>query len=167
MNTSKIKSICIAILSFILFVYLVLFINSLTNHEKVGFFNIRFYIMPADSTEMELNKGDMVFAKTIKPEKIKENDKVLYKKDDVIYVEKVINASNNNGRVNLVINDKKEVENAQIIGKVIGKASRIGNTALFVQSPLGTFNIVILAICIIVIVRKIIGKTENDANEEG
>ena len=167
MNTSKIKSICIAILSFILFVYLVLFINSLTNHEKVGFFNIRFYIMPADSTEMELNKGDMVFAKTIKPEKIKENDKVLYKKDDVIYVEKVINASSNNGRVNLVINDKKEVENAQIIGKVIGKASRIGNTALFVQSPLGTFNIVILAICIIVIVRKIIGKTENDANEEG
>ena len=133
MNTSKIKSICIAILSFILFVYLVLFINSLTNHEKVGFFNIRFYIMPADSTEMELNKGDMVFAKTIKPE----------------------------------INEKKEVENAQIIGKVIGKASRIGNTALFIQSPLGTFNIVILAICIIVIVRKIIGKTENDANEEG
>ncbi len=167
MNTSKIKNICIIILSIILFVYLVLFINSLTNHEKVGFFNIRFYIMPADSVEMGLNKGDMVFAKTIKPEKIKENDKVLYKKDDVIYVEKVISASNNNGKVNLVINEKNEVENAQIIGKVIGKASRIGNTALFVQSPLGTFNIIILAICIIVIVRKIIGKTENDANEEG
>ncbi len=169
MNSGKIKNICIVILSIILFVYLVLFVNSLMHNEKVGFFNARFYIMPEDSKELQLNEGDLVVARTIKPEKLKENDKVLYRKDDLLYVKQIASVSSLDGRVNLVVKQSSEqanenVDDAKIIGKVIGKVSRIGNVALFVQSPLGTFNVIILIVCIVIIIKKIFRKTENDAN---
>lgn len=170
MNSSKIKNICIAILSVILFVYLVLFINSLMNNEKVGFFNIRFYIMPTDSLEMDLHQGDLVIAKTIKTNKIKENDKVLYRKDNVIGVNCVSSVEDNNGNVKISIKESgsgsNNIENAQVIGKVIGNVRRMGNVAMFIQSPFGTLNLCILVICVVIIIRKISKKTEKNANEE-
>ena len=171
MKSSKIKNICIVILSIILFVYLVLFVNSLMKNEKVGFFNIRFYIMPADSVEMDLYEGDLVIARTIKPDKVKENDKVLYRKDNIIGVNSVSSVENKNGNVSISVKGNKStgndnIDNAQIIGKVTGKIRRMGNVAMFIQSPLGTMNVILLVACVIIIIRKISKKTEKNANEE-
>ena len=169
-RTEKIQNICIVLLSIILFVYLAIGFNSMMNGDKMGFFNLRFYIMSSDSAEAGTSTGDLIIAKSIKMNNIKENDDIIYTLDDKMYVKKVIGTENNNGNVNIfvendniILNDS--VQNAKISGKVIGKIRGVGNIALFIQSPMGTVNMLLIAICIFIIINKIIKNNEDNKED--
>lgn len=174
MKTKKIRNICIIFLFIILFIYLSICINSYVNGNKIGIFSLRFYIMSSDSSESDVSSGDLVIAKSIKTEDIKENDDIIYKRNDSMVVKKVKIIENNNGNINFYIEDdniisNEKIENAQIIGKVIFKIKGFGNFALFIQSPMGTLNILVIAICIIVIIKKIsksVQESKDDLSNE-
>lgn len=170
MKTKKIRNICIIFLFIILFIYLSICINSYVNGNKIGIFSLRFYIMSSDSSESDVSSGDLVIAKSIKTEDIKENDDIIYKRNDSMVVKKVKIIENNNGNINFYIEDdniisNEKIENAQIIGKVIFKIKGFGNFALFIQSPMGTLNILVIAICIIIIIKKI-SKSVQDSKDD-
>lgn len=145
MKNSKIRNICIVGLVLILFVYLVICINSYMNNSKVGFFSTRFYIMSSDCPEANVYTGDLVFAKSIKTEDIKENDNIIFKKDDKMIAKKVTRVENNNGIVNFYIenddsNFNERLENVQIVGKIVSKVKGIRKCCFIYSKPIGNFK---------------------------
>ena len=187
MESKKIRNTCIVLLFIILFVYLVIFVNSIMNGNKVGFFSYRFYIMSTDSTESDTNVGDLIIAKNVKAKDIKVNDSIIFKKNDSMVIKKVIGTDENDGNTNIYIeNDSvifnENIQNAQIYGKVVHIVKGLGNVARFIQSPLGSINILLIVLCIFIIIKKISAnmksedvetnenkeseKNENDNHEE-
>ena len=167
----SIKTICIVLLSLILFVYLTIGINSIMHGGKMGFFSLRFYIVSSDSYETNNSTGDSVVARSIKMTKIKENDNIIYKRNNTMAIKKVIKTENDNGKVNFVVeNDRllsnEKIENAEVMGKVLFTIKGAGNIALFIQSPLGTLNLILIALCIFIIIKKIINGNQEDSDKE-
>lgn len=162
----RLRNICIVFLFIVLFVYLSIGINSIMNKNKIGFFSWHFYIMSSDSPEAGVNTGDLVIAKGIKTQDIKENDNIIYKRKDEMIVKKIINKDKGND--NLYIQDSQMFtdENVQIIGKVLFKIKGLGNVALFIQSPLGTLNVLIIAICLLIVIKKISKSIQGEKNDE-
>jgi len=163
----KIKTLVIILLSIILFVYLVLGINSITHGGKLGFFSLRFYIMSDNSEESNTTTGDLVIAKKTKPNKIKANDNIIFKKDNSMYITNVTESKNNQGEstyfvkaTNMTTNEN--LNDVEILGKVITRIRGIGNIAMFIQSPLGTLNLLFITICIIILIKKIVEDNEDE-----
>ena len=170
MRNKRIRNICIIVLCVILFIYMVICVNSIMNKNKIGFFSYKFYIMSSDSLESNIKTGDLVIAKDIKVEDFKENDDVIYARKDNLIVKKVIRVDKNGSEVNLIIPNDKEIldekiENTHIEGKVVHVIRGLGNVALFIQSPMGTLNILIIAVCLFIIVKKI-GKEVKEKSED-
>ncbi|MBR2240206.1 MAG: hypothetical protein IJ890_02320 [Clostridia bacterium] len=165
----KVKNVCIIVLSIILFIYLVLGINSMMHGEKMGFFNLRFYIMSSDSKEANTTLGDLVIAKKININKIKENDNIIYKRDNKMFIKKVIKIDNEQGSNIFVKEDdvisNEIIENAEIMGKVLTVQKGFGNIALFIKSPIGAFNMLMIMICVIIIIKKLMKNSKNEINE--
>ena len=163
----KIKTLVIILLSIILFVYLVLGINSITHGGKLGFFSLRFYIMSDNSEESNTTTGDLVIARKTKPNKIKANDNIIFKKDNSMYITNVTESKNNQGEstyfvkaTNMTTNEN--LNDVEILGKVITRIRGIGNIAMFIQSPLGTLNLLFITICIIILIKKIVENNEDE-----
>jgi len=174
MKNKKIRNICIALLVLVLFIYIVIIANSLMNKTKVGFFSTKIYIMSSDSPEADIYSGDLVFAKNVQANEIQENDNIIFDRNNKLIVKKVTKVENKNGTNNFFIEEdetisNEKLENAQIIGKVVSKAPGVGNVAMFIQSPIGTLNVLIIIVCIIIIIKKInkeILNSENNYTEE-
>lgn len=165
------KTICIIILSIILFVFLTIGINNMTHGGKMGFFTLRFFIMSTDSSETSSSAGDLVVANKTKAAKIKENDIIIYKRNNVLAIKKVISMEDENGKTNLHIeNDKmltnEKIEDVEIMGKVLFTVKGIGNVAMFIQSPLGMLNIFLLICCIFIIISKMINGNKEVEEEK-
>ncbi len=163
----KIKTLVIILLSIILFVYLVLGINSITHGGKLGFFSLRFYIMSDNSEESNTTTGDLVIARKTKPNKIKANDNIIFKKDNSMYITNVTESKNNQGEstyfvkaTNMTTNEN--LNDVEILGKVITRIRGIGNIAMFIQNPLGTLNLLFITICIIILIKKIVENNEDE-----
>ena len=163
----KIKTLVIILLSIILFFYLVLGINSITHGGKLGFFSLRFYIMSDNSEESNTTTGDLVIARKTKPNKIKANDNIIFKKDNSMYITNVTESKNNQGEstyfvkaTNMTTNEN--LNDVEILGKVITRIRGIGNIAMFIQSPLGTLNLLFITICIIILIKKIVENNEDE-----
>ena len=105
---------------------------------------------------------------------IQENDNIIFDRNNKLIVKKVTKVENKNGTNNFFIEEdetisNEKLENAQIIGKVVSKAPGVGNVAMFIQSPIGTLNVLIIIVCIIIIIKKInkeILNSENNYTEE-
>ena len=159
--SEKIKDILIVVLSIVLVVYLVLGINSIAHGDKFGFFNLRFYIVSSDVNNSETSSYDLINTTKIKKEKVKENNTIVYKKNNRTYVDRVVLDKYNNLYVESEnINNQGSLQDIDVQGKVIGTAKGFGNLAIFLKSPLGVFNMVMIAVCVAIIIKKI-----NDNNK--
>lgn len=161
------KTVCIFVLLIILFVFLTIGVNNLAHGQKMGFFTLRFFIMSTDSTETESNAGDLIVGRKVRVNRIKENDDIIYRRNNKMIMKKVIKVEDDNGQTNIHIeNDKnlanEKVENTEIMAKVLFRVKGVGNIAVFIQSPLGMFNMLLIILCVFVLVGKII----NNNNEE-
>lgn len=171
MKNKRIRNISIISLFVILFTYLVILINSYMNGEQIGILSYRFYIMSSNNPETNTSSGDLIIAKSIKIEDIKQNDNIIYKKGTELIVRSVKSINNENGNINLFVdgsNDKpdEEIANAQIVGKVVTKVGGIGNVALFLKTPMGAINLLIILGCVIILIRKIGDSDEEELEKE-
>lgn len=171
MQGKKIRNITIAVLCMVLFIYLTIIIGSAMTGRKVGLFSLKFYIMSSDSADSNISSGDLVVGKNIKTEDIKAGDDIIYKRNNGMIVKKITSVKNNNGNVSLYIENDDVVsgesrQNMQIEGKVLFKISGFGNFALFIQSPMGALNILIIIICVFFLVRKISQVVQNNKIEQ-
>lgn len=166
----RIKTICIIVLSMILVVNLIIGIISITNGGKFGFYSLRFFIMSSDSDD--INAGDLVVANRVKASNLKENDTVIYKRNNSTIIKNIEKVNNTNNEINIYVMKTKinsgisneesyeRIENNDIMGKVLFKVRGVGNMAVFIKSPLGTLNFLLILLCIFIVVRKIIDGKE-------
>ena len=170
----KLKDIAIIILSIILLVYLILGITSMLHGDKMGFFNLRFYIMSSDSEETNSSLGDLVVAKKIKAKKIKKDDNIIYKRNNHVYAKKVIKTESQE-EIKIYVekistssneNSIEQIENDEIMAKVLFKVRGIGNIAVFIKSPLGLLNMIMIGLCIVIILKKMKRNEQDEDNDD-
>lgn len=171
-KVEKIKTICIIILSIILLINIIIGICSITNGGKFGFYSLRFFIMTYDSEETGTSTGDLVVANKTMPKWLKEDETIIYKKNNSMTIKKIEKIENSGDDVSIyVLNEKKnadnvvekeyeKIENKQIMGKYLFKNRGIGNMAMFIKSPLGKINLLLVILCIFIIAKKIIEKNK-------
>ena len=123
--------------------------------------------MSDNSEESNTTTGDLVIARKTKPNKIKANDNIIFKKDNSMYITNVTESKNNQGEstyfvkaTNMTTNEN--LNDVEILGKVITRIRGIGNIAMFIQSPLGTLNLLFITICIIILIKKIVENNEDE-----
>ena len=84
-----------------------------------------------------------------------------------MYITNVTESKNNQGEstyfvkaTNMTTNEN--LNDVEILGKVITRIRGIGNIAMFIQSPLGTLNLLFITICIIILIKKIVENNEDE-----
>lgn len=160
-KVDKIKDILIGLLSIVLVIYLILGINSIAHGDKFGFFNLRFYISSSDSSDASM--GDLVISRKIKAPKVKENDKIVYKRNNKVFINKVVNEKMDNTENQLCVinnNEKVSINDVDVVAKVLCTTKGFGNMAMFIKSPIGMLNMLLIALCIFIIVKKIISNKQ-------
>ena len=150
--------IVLAILSVILFVNMVILISSFVNPDEVpSFFGWKPFITLSGSMESEIYAGDLAIVKEVDTEELKKGDVIAFRQDDIVITHRIENIVMEDGRKRFVTKgdnnnteDIMPVYEDMIEGKYLFKISKLGNVAMFIQTPLGI--VVVLAIPILLLV---------------
>ena len=167
----KIFSILILIILIpILVVSSVILINSYKYPDKVpSFFGWKPFIVLSGSMESEISVGDIVVVKEVDTSKLKKGDIIAFKQNEVVITHRIDEIKNEDGITKYITKgdnnntqDKGYVLPEQIEGVFQYKVSRLGNLAMFVQTPIGM--IVCLSIPVIILV--VIQLNDNKKDKE-
>ena len=142
----KILSIIVLIILLpILFVNGVILLDSYMNPEEVpSFFGWKPFIVLSGSMETEIFAGDLVVVKEVDVNEIKENDIIAFKEDEIVITHRVVDIIQEDGVTKYItkgdnnnVEDKGYVLQEQVEGLYQFKVSRLGNLAMFTQTPMG------------------------------
>lgn len=143
----KILSIIIwAILIVVLFVNSVILISSFINKDEVpSFFGWKPFITLSGSMQSEIYAGDLAVVKEIDTSELKAGDIIAFRQDDIVITHRIINIVEENGQKRFItkgdynnFEDVYPVYEDMIEGKFMFKIAKLGNVAIFIQTPLGT-----------------------------
>ena len=140
-------SIIMIILCSILFVSGVILINSYIKPNEVpSFFGWKPFIVLSGSMETQIMTGDVVVVKEIDAKKLKENDIIAFKEDNNIVIThriiEIIKDENGDTKYKTKGDNNNEEDDGvvspeQIEGIYKFRIGKIGDLALFVQTPVG------------------------------
>lgn len=170
------------ILLSILFVSGVILVNSYIHPDEVpSFFGWKPFIVLSGSMEAQIMPGDIVVVKEVDVNTLKRNDIIAFKEDNVVITHRIIEVIEENGKVkyktkgdNNNIEDGGYVLQSQVEGLYQFRIGKLGNLALFIQTPIGmvvciSIPLMMLALVQIVDSRKgkeIIAEKEKSMEEE-
>ena len=142
----KIISILVVIILIpILFVSVVILANSYIHPNEVpSFFGWKPFIVLSGSMETEIYSGDVAVVKEVNVDELKENDIIAFKTGEIVVTHRIEKVIEENGQMKYITkgdNNKTEdngyVLPEQVEGKYQFKVSRLGNLAMFAQTPTG------------------------------
>lgn len=134
--------------------------------ESVRLFGLQADVVQSGSMEPTLYKYDLVFAKRVSENEIQEDDIVVYKRNGIKYVHRVVSCENGvyvtQGDANNIPDEP--ITYANIEGKVVKSWSKIGGVVQFFQSIYGIIVIVavIVAVACIKTLVKVLRKDKGD-----
>ena len=167
----KVISIIILIILLpILFVNGVILINSFMHPDKIpSFFGWKPFIVLSGSMEGVISSGDLAVVKEIDTKELKENDIIAYKENNIVITHRIIKIVEENGEIKYVtkgdnnsVQDDGFVKANQVEGIFKFKIARLGNLAMFIQTPIG----MIVSLSIPIALLLIIQKRENDMEKK-
>lgn len=139
--------ILMVILCSILFISGVILINSYIKPDEIpSFFGWKPFIVLSGSMETQIMTGDVVVVKEIDAKELKENDIVAFKDTDNIVIThriiEIIKDENENTEYKTKGDNNNDEDNGyvkpeQIEGIYKFRIGKLGNLALFVQTPVG------------------------------
>lgn len=139
--------IIMVILCSILFISGVILINSYIKPDEIpSFFGWKPFIVLSGSMETQIMTGDVVVVKKIDTKELKENDIVAFKDTDNIVIThriiEIIKDENENTEYKTKGDNNNDEDNGyvkpeQIEGIYKFRIGKLGNLALFVQTPVG------------------------------
>ena len=154
-----ISIIIIVILLPILFVNSVIIINSIMNPDKIpSFFGWKPFIVLSGSMESEIFPGDLAIVKDIGTEEFKVNDVIAFRSEDIVVTHRIIEIKNENGAIKY--KTKGDNNNSQDVGDVLPeqveglykfKISKLGNLAMFMQTPTGIISCLSIPLLLLVL----------------
>ena len=166
-----ISIICIIILLPILFINGVILINSWMHPEKVpSVFGWKPFIVLSGSMETEIFSGDIVVVKEVDSTKLKENDIIAFKSGDVVVTHRIVEViKEEDGTIKYVTKgdnnntqDKDYVYPDKVEGLLQFKVSKLGNLAMFIQTPIGMLVCLSIPLLLLILVQI----TENRKNKK-
>lgn len=154
-----ISIIIIVILLPILFVNSVIIINSIMNPDKIpSFFGWKPFIVLSGSMESEIFPGDLAIVKDIETEELKVNDVIAFRSEDIVVTHRIVEIKNENGAIKY--KTKGDNNNSQDVGDVLPeqveglykfKISKMGNLAMFMQTPTGIISCLSIPLLLLVL----------------
>lgn len=163
---SKVKKviniIIIVILLIILFVCGTILVNSYIHPEEVpSFFGWKPFIVLSGSMQAEIDPGDIVVVQEVDTSTLQVGDIIAYKTDDdIVITHRIVDIVEDEGETKLVTkgdnnnaNDSNYVELSQVEGIYKFKVSRLGNLAIFIQTPTGIISCLSVPILILIIIQ--------------
>ena len=140
-----ISVILLIILLPILFVSFVILINSYTKPDEIpSFFGWKPFIVLSGSMETEIFAGDIAVVKEVDLKELKENDIIAFREENVVITHRIVNIIETEDELKFITkgdnnkdNDSDYVLGENIEGKYQFKISRLGNFAMFLQTPIG------------------------------
>lgn len=170
----KIKKILIILILLILipilFVSGVILMNSYIHPDKVpSFFGWKPFIVLSGSMETQISVGDIVIVKEVDTRTLKKGDIIAFRNKDIVITHRIDDIITEDGKVKYITKgdnnntrDEGTVLPDQVEGIFICNVHRLGNLAIFIQTPIGM--VVCLSIPIILII--IIGVIDSRKNTE-
>lgn len=140
-----ISVIILIILIPILLINGVILVNSLIQPDEIpSFFGWKPFIVLSGSMESEISAGDIVVVKEIDTNELKIGDIMAFKNGDIVVTHRIIEIIEEDGITKYIT--KGDNNNTEDNGYVLPenvegvyqfKISRLGNLAMFVQTPMG------------------------------
>ena len=167
--------IILIILIPILFVSGVILINSYVHPDEVpSFFGWKPFIVLSGSMETQISVGDLVIVKEVDTSILKKGDIIAFKENDIVITHRIDDIITEDGMVKYItkgdnnnIRDEGTVLPEQVEGIFICNISRLGNLAIFIQTPMGMIvSLSIPVILLIIIVIMDSKKTNKIINEK-
>lgn len=154
----------------ILFVSGVILMNSYIHPDKVpAFFGWKPFIVLSGSMETQISVGDIVIVKEVDTRTLKKGDIIAFRNKDIVITHRIDDIITEDGKVKYITKgdnnntrDEGTVLPEQVEGIFICNVHRLGNLAIFIQTPIGM--VVCLSIPIILII--IIGVIDSRKNTE-
>ena len=149
----------------------VILINSYVHPDKVpSFMGWKPFIVLSGSMETQISVGDIVVVKEVDTKDLKKGDIIAFKNNDIVITHRIddviIDETGNKKYVTKGDNNNTQDEGyvlpEQIEGVFQFKVSRLGNLAIFIQTPVGM--IVCLSVPILLLV--IIEVSDSKKNKE-
>mgnify|MGYP004442599309 FL=1 len=164
-----ISIIAILILLPILLMSIVILVDSYTHPDEVpSFFGWKPFIVLSGSMETQISAGDIVVVKEIDTNELKKGDIIAFKDGNIVITHRIAEVTEIDGKTQYITNgDNNSTQDIgyvlpeQVEGVFKFKIARLGNIAMFIQTPLGM--IVCLSIPIIII---ILLQTADDKREK-
>lgn len=154
----------------ILFVSGVILMNSYIHPDKVpSFFGWKPFIVLSGSMETQISVGDIVIVKEVDTSTLRKGDIIAFRNKDIVITHRIDDIITEDGKVKYITKgdnnntrDEGTVLPEQVEGIFICNVHRLGNLAIFIQTPIGM--VVCLSIPIILII--IIGVIDSRKNTE-
>jgi signal peptidase len=150
--------VCI-VLILVLIVNITLIIGSYVNPDKVpSFLGYKPFIVLSGSMEPAIMPGDLILTRNVDAEDIKVGDVITFRMDKTTAVShRVTDISNEEGLTfhtkgdANVGADNEAVLPANLEGKYILRIPKVGNLALFLQTPIGLLVFVVIPLCLFIL----------------
>ena len=165
-----ISIIVILILIPILLISIVILIDSHTHPNEVpSFFGWKPFIVLSGSMETQISAGDIVVVKEIDTNELKKGDIIAFKDGNIVITHRIDEVTEIDGKTQYIT--KGDNNNTQDIGYVSPeqiegafkfKVSRLGNFAMFIQTPLGMIVCLSIPIIIIILLQTADSKKEKE-----
>lgn len=154
----------------ILFVNLVILINSYTKPNEVpSFFGWKPFIVLSGSMETQIYAGDLVVVKEVDTSTLKKNDIIAFREDDIVITHRIVDIKNEQGQIRYITKgdnnnaqDSGFVTQEQVEGLYQFKVSRLGNLAMFIQTPIGIIVSLSIPLLILLIMQIAESKREKE-----
>jgi len=139
----------------VLIMNLTIVIKSYVNPGKVpDFFGIKPFVVVTGSMEPAIYGGDLVITKTVDPSKLKPNDIISFKDGNSVITHRIKELTEKDGEPAFITQgdannaaDENPVAYSQVEGIHLFKIGRLGNLAMFMQTPAGMLIFVGIPIC--------------------
>ena len=156
-----ISIICIIILLPVLFVNGVILINSWVHPDKIpSFFGWKPFIVLSGSMETEIYSGDLVVVKEVDPGILKVGDVIAFKSGDIVITHRIAEVENDNGTIKYVTKgdnnnteDRDRVLQSDVEGLYQFKVEKLGNLAMFIQTPTGMLVCLSIPLLLLILVQ--------------
>jgi len=169
MKTAKkvISIIVLIILIPILFVNGVILINSFTHPDEIpSFFGWKPFIVLSGSMETEIYAGDLAVVKETDVKELKEEDIIAFRSNengqDIVITHRIVDIVEEEGETRYITKgdnnnteDRGYVLADQVEGVYQFKVSRLGNLAMFIQTPMGMISCLSIPLVILILLQVI------------
>lgn len=165
-----ISIIVVLILLPILLMSIVILVDSYTHPDEVpSFFGWKPFIVLSGSMETQISAGDIVVVKEIDTNELKKGDIIAFKDGNIVITHRIDEVTEIDGKTQYIT--KGDNNNTQDIGYVLPeqvegvfkfKIARLGNIAMFIQTPLGMIVCLSIPIIIIILLQTADSKKEKE-----